>query len=457
MDSSERAERSRRRPAPWTAEQWTGSIIAHNNGYKSPEIWRPIGLGPDNLFETAEDIQNLLDLDYTPETFESPFSHLPYAFKGNENDIVVNKGVRVPSKVHNNARMNNSHVHYQLALQAVEEPAGYSPSLRNVDIAYYDTTYNGSFLHEAVYRRPVDFLKSADPKARRGVDGAQGIRLEFGRDIFKGHSLSPKPGRGRPRQALRGITPDQWGVSRPGKGAARCTRDHGIFVNRIQDRFPSILSQRAEWNICSCEWMSGVDEASLSSASALEDGRRGMRGPLYRCGQEKPGPATKRLAQQRKPDANGGKRGVIGYCAEIIGLFVILVAAPFAGDVVDEAERGVVGRCRTEVLEVQGMHRAEHGDGLPLLLAQKPPIFLGQAYIVLVFVVRVGEVQARCFAAQRYSVAALSSQSRVEILVPLFSGAAVVGIRIPSQSRALRNACKVREVVGRAVGGGRST
>ena len=85
----ERAGRERRRPAPWTAEQWRGAIIARQNGFKEPEYWSPIVFGLDGLFETAEDVQKLLELDHTPDTFESPFTDFPDGCEGDENNIIV--------------------------------------------------------------------------------------------------------------------------------------------------------------------------------------------------------------------------------------------------------------------------------------------------------------------------------------------------------------------------------
>ncbi|EFX05994.1 hypothetical protein CMQ_4063 [Grosmannia clavigera kw1407] len=56
----------------WTwSERFEAAQIAYSNGYRPPKVLDPIRIGPKLLFESAEDVQKLLCLDYLPETFQS--------------------------------------------------------------------------------------------------------------------------------------------------------------------------------------------------------------------------------------------------------------------------------------------------------------------------------------------------------------------------------------------------
>lgn len=62
---------SEERRTRWSRDKWIAAADAREKGYRPPKKHDPYGLWPGGAFQTAEQIQEALSLDYLPETEEA--------------------------------------------------------------------------------------------------------------------------------------------------------------------------------------------------------------------------------------------------------------------------------------------------------------------------------------------------------------------------------------------------
>lgn len=65
-------------PVHWLPEQWEAAAIAISNGTYKIHSECLLGLAPDALFKTAEDVKKILGLDHIPETFKAHDVDIPF-------------------------------------------------------------------------------------------------------------------------------------------------------------------------------------------------------------------------------------------------------------------------------------------------------------------------------------------------------------------------------------------